>query len=114
MLKTSAGGQSLFTRINELPPLAVEPGLHNLPGPAGIWRRGGVHNRPVRKLWYLAGIVERIVLAPGEAGVEDDVAVGIERIGVDRYKRMLAGCCDAAAEVNALGVPDDGQLRRDL
>src|SRR5687767_6384805 len=60
--------------LPEFPLFIEEAGGHDFARVATVRRRGDVDDGVVRQLGDLAGVVEVIVFAEGEAAVEDDVA----------------------------------------
>ena len=87
-------------------PLFVEEaGLHDLTGEAGVGRHGDVHDGVVRQFGRLAGVGKVVGFAEGEAAVQHDVLLRVERIGKDQDRRVRGGGVACAAEHDAVGGP---------
>jgi len=64
-----------------------------------------------RVLFYHSGKEKAVVgLAEGEAAVEHDIAVGVERVWVDHDDGVVVGGVGLVAEGDRLIVPMDGEL----
>src|SRR6266540_2296716 len=73
-----------------------------------------VNDGVVGQLGHLAGIVEIVILAEGEAAVEDDVFLWVQRIGVDQYGSVADGGEGCLAERDGLGAPANRKCVSDL
>lgn len=87
----------------------VEAGGGEAAGVAGAGWGGGVDDGPVGEFGGLAGVVEVVEFAEGEAGVEDDVAGGVEGVRIDQ-DRGVGGGVALAVVGEAGGGPVDGEL----
>src|SRR5438477_406398 len=99
-------GLELSSVFRHLPTLAEKASVCDAAGSAGGNRDTYVHDGVVGEFWHLAGVVEIIVFAEGEAAVEDDVFGGIERIWVNQERGVMIGWKGGFADSDGL-PPDD-------
>src|SRR5207237_1523686 len=62
----------------------------------------------------LAGVVEVIIFAEGEAAVQDDVFIWIEGIGIDEQRRMMIGWKGGFADSDGFLIPGEREFSGNL
>src|SRR5690606_10193222 len=107
--KSGLRSLSFAIRPLQLPLLVEEVGVDDLAGPAGVGFDPQIDDRPVGQLGGLPGVVEIIVLAVGEAAVEDDVLPGVERVWVDQDRRVMFGVEPPVADDDLVLTPANRQ-----
>ena len=97
-------------QYSQLPPFVKKVCGGDFAGPDGAGGRGEIDDGPVGEHGNLTGVVEIGVLAEGEAAVEDDVAGGVQWVGIDGDHRVRGGRESAIAGGDVCVGPSDGEL----
>src|SRR6266478_3785555 len=98
------GSIGVASRLNS-PVLIEEAGEHDLAREAAVRRRGGVYDGVVRQLGRLPGVGRVGVFTEGEATVEHDVAIRVERIWKNQNRRVGSDGVAVRAHHDAFGGP---------
>src|SRR4051812_47647556 len=95
--------------LGQLPVLVKESGGDDLAGRLAIGRRVQIDDRVIGQLGRLLRIGAVVILAEGNAGIQDDIFAAIERIGIDQKQGMVRSIESALANLDFLLRPSDGQ-----
>src|SRR5687767_12501886 len=94
----AARKRSWWRACRSFPLLVEEARVYNLPGPARPGRRAEIDNGPIGQLRSLQRVVAVAVSAEGNAAVQHDVPLWIERIGKHENRRVIRGGVGLAAK----------------
>ena len=103
-----------MSNLLQLPLLIKEVRIDNFAGPDGVGRRRQVDDGPVGEHGDLASVVEVRVVSEGEAAVEHDVAVQIQRVGMNQNRSVVLRVVGFFSDGDIVGRPLDRQLVGDL
>jgi hypothetical protein len=98
----------------ELPGFVEEAGGRDGAGRDGVGGDLEVDDGPIRQLGDLAGVVEVVVFAVGEATIDHDVLLRVQRIRIDEDRGVIGGGVGLAVDDELISGPLDRELGDDL
>ena len=113
LLRNAVGILTNKEELLELPVFVEEAGGGYFAGVTGVGGSGDVDNGVVGEFGDLAGVVEVVVFAKGEAAVEDDVAVWVFGVGIDEDGRVSGAIEFSGAEDDFFFCEGDRQFGRE-
>ena len=89
LLRNAVGILTNKEELLELPVFVEEAGGGYFAGVTGVGGSGDVDNGVVGEFGDLAGVVEVVVFAEGEAAIEDDVAARVFGVWIDERRDVI-------------------------